>query len=122
MRFTTSIHRGILFGAEAIVKLAVEGVSDAPKIIVKALGSSGVADPIDQRQSIGFKVDGFGLAIKRPEAICITYGIPRNAEFAALTSQAMHGAYELMEGRTFDTDDLNHIKSDGTQAMRVDGV
>lgn len=116
------IHRGILFGAEAMVKLAVEGVSDAPKIIVKALGSSGVADPIDQRQSIGFKVDGFGLAIKRPEAICITYGIPRNAEFAALTSQAMHGAYELMEGRTFDTDDLNHIKSDGTQAMRVDGV
>lgn len=81
------VVRGILFGDEAMVKLNVEGVSDAPKMIVKPLGSSGVADPLDQRQSVGFRVDGFGLAIKRPEAVCITYGLCRNAALAAIMSE-----------------------------------
>ena len=108
------VHRGILFGAEALVKLNIEGVSDQPKIIVKALGSSGVADPIDQRQSIGFKVDGFGLAIKRPEAICVTYSIPKFAEFAALTTKALSGEFTLM--------DSDHIDADGEGTLRVDGV
>ena len=116
------IHRGILFGAEAMVKLALEGISDAPQIIVKALGSSGVGDPINQRQSVGFKVDGFGLAIKRPEAICITYSIPKFAELAALTNKVISGDWNLMEGRTLETDDANHITADGVQSLQVDGV
>lgn len=118
------VHRGILFGAEALVKLAVEGVSEAPKIIVKALGSSGVSDALDQRQSVGFKVDGFGLAIKRPEAICVTYGIPKNAEFAALTTKVMSGDYTLMDNgaEAFDDANANHITSAGYQDLRVDGV
>lgn len=109
------VHRGILFGAEALVKLNIEGISDQPKIIVKSLGSSGVADPIDQRQSIGFKVDGFGLAIKRPEAICVTYSIPKFAEFAALTTKAMSGEFTLM-----DSDHIDDLTGEGT--LRVDGV
>lgn len=117
------VHRGILFGAEAIIKLNVEGISDAPKIIVKALGSSGVADPIDQRQSIGYKVDGFGLAIKRPEAICITYGIPKFAELAALTNRVIGGGdYTLMDGLVDDTDFANTIGEDGAGKLRVDGI
>jgi hypothetical protein len=116
------IHRGILFGAEAMVKLTAEGVSEAPQIIIKALGSSGVADPIDQRQSIGFKVDGFGLAIKRPEAICITYGIPKFAELAALTNRVISGDWNLMDGQMLDDSYANYIATTGEGAMRVDGV
>jgi len=120
------IHRGVLFGAEALVKLTMEGVSDSPKIIVKALGSSGVADPIDQRQSIGFKVDGFGLAIKRPEAVVVTFGIPRYAELAALTEKVVFKNYdkaylteaEMASGAATP----NKILADGSQALRVDGV
>ena len=120
------IHRGILFGAEALVKLTMEGVSDSPKIIVKALGSSGVADPIDQRQSIGFKVDGFGLAIKRPESVVVTFGIPRYAELAALTEKVVFKNYdpsfltaaEMASGASTP----NKILEDGSQALRVDGV
>lgn len=116
------VHRGILFGDEALVKLSVEGVSDAPRMIVKPLGSSGVADPLDQRQSIGFRVDGFGLAIKRPEAICVTYGIPVNAELAALTIASIHGDYTLLDGTT-DTTKINHIdETNNIQVMHVDGV
>lgn len=116
------VHRGILFGAEAMVKLAIEGVSDAPKIIVKALGSSGVADPIDQRQSIGFKVDGFGLAIKRPESICITYGIPKFAELAALSSKMVTGDYTLMNGLSDDTGINQLDDATGTGLLKVSGV
>lgn len=120
------VHRGILFGDEALVKLSVDGVSDAPKIIVKPLGSSGVADPLDQRQSIGFRVDGFGLAIKRPEAICVTYSIPENAEFAALTASAIHGDYTLLTnyglGVDSTVDGKTNSITDGEQDMHVGGV
>lgn len=97
------IHRGILFGMEALLKISQDGISDMPQIIVKPLGSSGVSDALNQRQSIGFKVDGFGLAIKRPESICITYGIPKNAELAALTDQYLTGEYTLMDSQ-FEAD------------------
>lgn len=117
------VHRGILFGMEALVKLNQDGISDMPQIIVKPLGSSGVADPINQRQSIGFKVDGFGLAIKRPEAICITYGIPKYAELAALTDKFLEGNWELMDGLIDDDSVANTISAvDGSGILRVDGV
>jgi hypothetical protein len=127
------VHRGILFGDEALVKLSVEGVSDAPRIIIKALGSSGVTDPLDQRQSVGFRVDGFGLAIKRPEALCVTYGIPANAELSALTASAIYGDYTVMTNYGLGNDSdmsgkANEIVYDtndskGTyQALNVDGI
>lgn len=120
------VHRGILFGSEALVKLSVEGVSDAPRMIVKALGSAGTADPLDQRQTVGFRVDGFGLAIKRPEAICVTYGIPANAELAALTAAAIYGDYTIMSnyGVISDTAMANNTNNivDGEQKMHVGGV
>jgi|LakMenE18May11ns_1017448.scaffolds.fasta_scaffold9937248_1 hypothetical protein len=119
------VHRGILFGAEALVKLVMEGVSDAPKIIIKSLGSSGVADPIDQRQSIGFKVDGFGLAIKRPEAVVVTYGIPKHAELAALSAKVVFAPYQpsfLTEDQAYEQNNKNSIGLDGAQKLRVDGV
>lgn len=119
------VHRGILFGAEALVKLVMEGVSDAPKIIIKSLGSSGVADPIDQRQSIGFKVDGFGLAIKRPEAVVVTYGIPKHAELAALSAKVVFAPYQpsfLTDDVAFEQNNKNSIGVDGAGKLRVDGV
>lgn len=119
------VIRGILFGDEAMVKLNVEGVSDAPKMIVKPLGSSGVADPLDQRQSVGFRVDGFGLAIKRPEAVCITYGLCRNAALAALaysTANVLHGEYTPMYNEA-TASDVNYIdEANNVQVMNVDGV
>lgn len=125
------VVRGILFGDEAMVKLNVEGVSDAPKMIVKPLGSSGVADPLDQRQSVGFRVDGFGLAIKRPEAVCVTYGLCRNAALAALAYSTAnmvyaYDNYTLMHNEvSADTAETAAYVNDiikGEQVMNVDGV
>jgi len=125
------VHRGILFGDEAMIKLNYEGLSDAPRIIIKPLGSSGVLDPLDQRQSVGYRVDGFGLAIKRPEAVCVTYGIPANAEFAALTTAYMVGNPVLLDNSAngvYDASTNNHKntwKNDGNndyQGMEVAAV
>ena len=117
------VHRGILFGMEAMVKLNQDGISDMPKIIVKALGSSGVADALDQRQSLGFKVDGFGLAIKRPEAICVTFGIPKYAEMAALTDQFITGDYTLMDDlKEYDAFSATVAYAAGDIVSYTDGV
>lgn len=115
------VHRGILFGDEALVKIQVDGVSDQPKIIIQALGSAGTADPLHQRQTVGFRVDGFGLALKRTEAVAITYGIPKNAEFAALTATYVAGRPELLDFESpYDDTKPNHIANEGHQALRVD--
>ena len=117
------VHRGILFGDEAMIKLNYEGLSDAPRIIIKALGSSGVLDPLDQRQSVGYRVDGFGLAIKRPEAICVTYGIPKNAEFAALTAAyVMGGGAEKSGVLDYAGEWTTDTAGNKAQAMVVDAV
>jgi hypothetical protein len=120
------VHRGILFGAEALVKLSMEGISDAPRIIIKALGSAGTADPIDQRQTIGFKVDGFGLAIKRPESVVVTFGIPRYAELAALTEKVIFKDYQasfLTDAEAYEQTNPNSIDPvTGVNKLRVDGV
>ena len=114
------IHRGILFGDEGMIKINKEGLSDAPRIIIKALGSSGIIDPLDQRQSVGYRVDGFGLAIKRPEAICVTYGIPTNAEFAYLSAayvqSAAKGALE------YNGEYVQDVAGNNIQATVVDAV
>lgn len=120
------VHRGILFGAEALVKINIEGLSDAPQIIVQPLGSAGTNDPLKQRQSIGFRCDGVGYAIKRPEAICITYSIPTNAEFAALTAQYLQGNPTLLhnEGNGMNNwvEGTGYYGGQVYQGMRVDRI
>ena len=39
------------------------------KMYVKQKGSAGVLDPIDQRQSIGFKINSVGFGSTRLEAV-----------------------------------------------------
>ena len=90
-----------------MVKLTQDGISDAPQIIIKALGSAG-SDPLDQRQSVGFKVDGFGFAIKRPGQY-VLHSIPKFAEMAALTSRYIGGDWITMDGLVDDGDKANRL-------------
>ena len=120
------VHRGILFGDEAMIKINIEGKTDQPEIIIKALGSAGTNDALNQRQTVGYKVTGFGLAIKRPEAIVITYGIPTNAEFAALTTKFVNSRNYTLLDNPNGADDYNKIATDGygndVHQMQVDGI
>ena len=58
----------LVIGKDALVRTGLSGEDNA-KMYVKGLGSTGVLDPIDQRQSIGFKINSVGFGSTRPEAI-----------------------------------------------------
>ena len=58
----------LVLGEGALERTGLQG-QDSAKMFVKALGSSGVLDPIDQRQSIGFKINSVGFGSVRNEAI-----------------------------------------------------
>jgi hypothetical protein len=69
------VHRTLILGKDALIKTNISG-GDSAKMYVKPLGSAGVLDPIDQRQSIGFKINGVGFGSPRLEAIAVYYNIP----------------------------------------------
>lgn len=58
----------LILGKEALARTGLAG-QDSAKMYVKPLGSAGVLDPIDQRQSIGFKINSVGFGSTRPEAV-----------------------------------------------------
>jgi N4-gp56 family major capsid protein len=70
-------HDAIVIGEEAyaITKLEGAGVS----IITKGLGSAGVEDPLNQRQSMGWKINGFSAKVLNNEAVVNYWSIPTNA-------------------------------------------
>jgi hypothetical protein len=58
----------LVVGKDALTRTGLSGEGSA-KMFVKQKGSSGVLDPIDQRQSIGFKINSVGFGTTRSEAI-----------------------------------------------------
>lgn len=72
------IHHIIMVGKDALTRTGLAGEQNA-KMYVKPLGSAGVLDPIDQRQSIGFKINSVGYGSTRLEAIVDYMCIPKQA-------------------------------------------
>jgi len=72
------VHRIFVLGADALTRTEIAGQGNA-KMYVKPLGSAGVLDPIDQRQSIGFKINSIGFGSTRPEAVVCYYCVPTQA-------------------------------------------
>lgn len=62
------VNHILILGKEALMRTGISGEGSA-KMYVKQKGSSGVLDPIDQRQSIGFKINSVGFGSTRLEAI-----------------------------------------------------
>lgn len=58
----------LVVGKDALVRTGLAGEGQA-KVYVKQKGSAGVLDPIDQRQSIGFKINSVGFGSCRTEAV-----------------------------------------------------
>lgn len=65
----------LVIGKDALTRTGLSGEGDA-KMYVKAKGSAGVLDPIDQRQSIGFKINSVGFGSTRLEAVVDYICIP----------------------------------------------
>lgn len=62
------VHHCIILGKDALIRTGMSGQDNA-QMYVKPKGSAGVIDPIDQRQSIGFKINSVGFGSARPEAV-----------------------------------------------------
>ena len=70
-----NIHHSFVIGEEALYRIGVEGHT-APQFIKKELGSAGTEDPLNQRQSIGWKIDSLGYKVVNPEAVVDYMSIP----------------------------------------------
>lgn len=63
-----NIHHSFVLGEECLFRIGVEGHT-APQFIKKELGSAGTEDPLNQRQSIGWKIDSLGYKVANPDAV-----------------------------------------------------
>lgn len=70
-----NIHHSFVIGEECLYRVGVEGHS-APQFIKKELGSAGTEDPLNQRQSIGWKIDTLGYKVVNPDAVVDYMSIP----------------------------------------------
>ena len=82
-------YDSIVIGDEAyaITKLEGSGI----RVISKGLGSAGVEDPLDQRQSIGYKINGFGAKVLNAESVVNYWSVP---QFEDVDFQANPTAWE----------------------------
>ena len=69
------VQHTLILGKDALARTGLQGEGNA-KMYVKALGSTGVLDPIDQRQSIGFKINSVGFGSVRTEAVVDYINVP----------------------------------------------
>jgi hypothetical protein len=72
------VHVGFLLGEEALGQLEVTGQGNV-QVFAKQKGSAGVLDPVDQRQSIGFKINTLGFKLIKDEACWLFYHVPTQA-------------------------------------------
>lgn len=82
------MHHIYVVGKDALTRTGLSG-QDSAKMYTKPLGSSGVLDPIDQRQSIGFKINSIGFGSVRPEAIVDYICVPTMANNATVYEQEL---------------------------------
>ena len=75
------VHRIFVLGADCLTRTEIAGQGNA-RMYVKPLGSAGVLGPIDQRQSIGFKINSVGFGSTRTEAVVCYYCVPSQANLA----------------------------------------
>lgn len=69
------IQHILILGKDALLRTGLSG-QDSAKMYVKKAGTTGVLDPIDQRQSIGFKINSVGFGSTRLEAVVDYMVIP----------------------------------------------
>ncbi|QBX06347.1 major capsid protein [Paenibacillus phage vB_PlaP_API480] len=72
------LHYSFMVGQQAYGNTKISGEGDV-KSIIKSLGSSGTEDPLDQRQTIGVKVNAFVSKILDPLAVAKYVSKPTNA-------------------------------------------
>lgn len=100
------VHHVLIVGKDALTRTGLSGEGSA-KMYVKQKGSAGVLDPIDQRQSIGFKINSVGFGSTRPEAIVDYMCVPSTANIGCPIDDDMvhyYGEGNPYADKFFDSD------------------
>lgn len=72
------VHSTLVLGEKSYGITKISGNGNV-QTIIKTLGSAGTADPLNQRQSIGWKVNAFAVKRLYEEAIARYESVPSNA-------------------------------------------
>lgn len=75
---SVDVHSALVLGQRAYGITKIKGNGDI-KTITKGLGSEGSADPLNQRQSIGWKLNAFTVKRLYEEGICRYECVPTNS-------------------------------------------
>lgn len=70
-----NVHHSFVLGEECLFRIGVSGHT-TPQFITKPLGSAGTEDPLNQRQSIGWKLDSLGYKVPNPDAVVDYMSVP----------------------------------------------
>lgn len=73
-----NVHSCVMIGEEAYGVTKIDGEGNV-EVLVKGLGSSGSLDPLNQRQTIGWKINAFVAKRLKEEAIIRIESVPSNA-------------------------------------------
>jgi hypothetical protein len=123
-----NVHYSYVLGEECLFRIGVEGHT-SPEFINKPLGSAGTEDPLNQRQSIGWKIDSLGYKVPNPDAVvaymsCPTqYKININAR-PDLRNQFTdyYYGYESTDGRYWHPEQVLQTVVDGQVKYFVRGT
>ena len=124
-------HDSIVLAEEAYAITKLQGEGNV-RVITKGLGSAGVSDPLDQRQSIGYKITGFSAKVLRPESVVNYWSKPSatadatdNAEssYVPAAPSRVTGAYKVTftgvdsQASGAGTDDDPYVSANTSQAI-----
>lgn len=70
-----NVHHSFVLGEDCLFRIGVQGHT-TPQFIKKELGSAGTEDPLNQRQSIGWKLDSLGYKVPNPDAVVDYMSVP----------------------------------------------
>ena len=105
-------HDSIVLADEAYAITKLQGEGNV-RVITKGLGSAGVDDPLDQRQSIGYKITGFATKVLRSESVVNYWSNPVVAGTAivagTITPEAAQRANVLAVNDLLDLTDANQV-------------
>lgn len=98
--------------------IELEGNTGKPSLIYKGLGSAGTADPLDQRQTLGWNLRAFGVTLLYEEAIidyATTSGLTLSDSYEAehaVTTRAHYNAASTGANKKTVAVDANHREKD----------
>jgi N4-gp56 family major capsid protein len=113
-------HYSYVLGEECLFRVGVEGHTQ-PQFIKKELGSAGTEDPLNQRQSIGWKIDSLGYKVANPDAVVAYVSCPTQYKINLNARPDMKNQFTAYQYGYVDASNRYFYPEQVAQAV-VDGV